>query len=73
MLLAEAEDWSGGFDQVGAQIMARLFHEIPHEFRDHHSGLYHIIGAFEKFDNLSSNHEGLFRLMPECEEHGSQE
>ncbi|OUU25367.1 MAG: hypothetical protein CBC13_02145 [Planctomycetia bacterium TMED53] len=68
MLLAETEDHSGDFDQLGAQVMARLFHEIPHEFRDHHSGLYHIIGAFEKFTDLGSNPESVFRLRPECVE-----
>ena len=66
MLLAEAEDHSGDFDQLEAQAVARLFHEIPHEARDHYSGLHFIIGAFEKLDDLSSNPESLFRLQPEC-------
>ena len=66
MLLAEAEDHSGDFDQLEAQVVARLFHEIPHESRDHYSGLHFIIGAFEKLDDLSSNPESLFRLQPEC-------
>ena len=60
------EDHSGDFDQLEAQVVARLFHEIPHEARDHYSGLHFIIGAFEKLDDLSSNPENLFRLQPEC-------
>ena len=68
MLLAEAEDHSSEFDQLEAQVIARLFHEIPHEARDHHSGLYYIIGAFEKFADLGSNPESMFRLKPDCVE-----